>query len=78
MKLRDTLERMFWTVVSACLGALPAAPVLNVDLWRMEAGVAFTAASSFLLLVARSRLAVLPDPGSGLPGLATHSTVREG
>lgn len=78
MKIRDTLERLVWTVIAACLGALPASPVLGEELWKMEAAAAFTAASTFILLVARSRLSVLPEPGAGLPGLATESTVRDG
>lgn len=71
MNLRDTIERLFWTVLAAFLGALAAGPVLSLDLTAIEAaGVAALGAGiNFVLLIARTRLAALPDPGAGLPGL---------
>ena len=74
MNFRDTIERLFWTVVAAFLGALAAGPVLSVELDALEAAgvAALGAAVNFLLLVARARLAVLPEPGDGLPGLPTE------
>lgn len=70
MNLRDTIERLFWTLVAAFFGALASGAVFNVDVVMAAGMAAFTAAVNFVLLVARARLAVLPDPGKGLPGLA--------
>ena len=75
MNLRDTAERLFWTLVAAFLGALGVSDVLDIS--ALDAALAATAAAgvNFLLLVARARLAVLPEPGAGLPGLPTNDTV---
>jgi hypothetical protein len=71
MNLRDTAERLWWTLVAAFLGALGVSDVLDIS--ALDAALAATAAAgvNFLLLVARARLAVLPEPGEGLPGLPT-------
>lgn len=73
MNLRDTIERLFWTFVAAFVGALivGGTGLVGVDLDALEAA-AFAgggAVANFILLVARARLKVLPDPGDGLPGL---------
>lgn len=72
MKFRDTLERLFWTVFAAFLGALSVSGA--VDISAFEAGVIAAAGAgvNFLSLVARWRLSVLPEPGEGLPGLPTN------
>lgn len=69
MKLRDTIERLVWTVVAAFFGNLAAGAVFDVDVVMAAGMAAFTAFVNFVLIVARARLAVLPDPGNGLPGL---------
>lgn len=69
MSLRDTLERLVWTVVAASGGALLAGPIVGVSAWQGAALVGLTAAINFVTIVGRARLAVLPDPGAGLPGL---------
>lgn len=71
MNLRDTAERLFWTLVAAFLGALGVSDA--IDITALQAGVAAAAAAgvNFLLIVARARLAVLPNPGEGLPALPT-------
>jgi hypothetical protein len=66
MNFRDTLERMFWTVVSAAGSSLIAAAVLDVDAGKAAVVAGGTAAINFVTIVARARLAVLPDPGAGL------------
>lgn len=92
MRLRDTLERLFWTFVAGFLGSLVGAPALvnvieataDVDLdlgvWQTALVSAtfagLTAVTNFLLLFARYRLSVLPNPGDGLPGLPTPPTVE--
>lgn len=72
MNIRDTAERLFWTLVAAFLGALTVSDLL--DITALQAGItaAASAGANFLLLVARSRLSVLPDPGDGLPALPTE------
>lgn len=71
MNVRDTLERLFWTVLAAFLGALGVSDA--IDITAVQAGIvaATSAGVNFLLLVARWRLSVLPEPGAGLPGLPT-------
>jgi hypothetical protein len=75
MNFRDTAERLFWTVVAAFLGALAVGP--TVDISTLQAGYVAAAGAgvNFLLLVARARLSVLPEPGEGLPGLRTDEGV---
>lgn len=77
MNLRDTIERLFWTIVAAFLGSLMAGAVFDVDVVMAAGMAAFTAGVNFVLLVARARLAVLPDPGRGLPGLAVKPSPRK-
>lgn len=87
MKLRDTLERLFWTFVSAFLSTLLASPVLVALVEALSstpaaieisplgyavisAAVAgLTAVANAILIIARYRLSVLPNPGEGLPAL---------
>lgn len=69
MNLRDLAERLFWTVVAAALTNLGSVGLLDVAAWKAAALAAINGAVTFLLVVARQRLAVLPDPGAGLPGL---------
>lgn len=75
MNLRDTIERLFWTFVSAFVGALAVGGTglinLSVDGLEASALAGGAAVLNLVLLVARARLAVLPDPGAGLPGLPT-------
>lgn len=70
MNARDCAERLCWTVIAAFFGNLAAGAVFDVDATMAAGMAAFTAAVNFVLIVARARLAVLPDPGKGLPGLA--------
>lgn len=71
MNLRDTLERIVWTFIAAALGALGTNEVLSLDLdaWQAAALAGGAAVTNLILLIARDRLAVLPSPGDGLPGL---------
>lgn len=75
MNLRDMAERLFWTLLAAFLGALGVGDLLDIS--TLDAAITATAAAgvNFLLLVARARLAVLPEPGAGLPGLPVEETV---
>ena len=66
MNIQDTLERMFWTVVSASLSSVAAASLTDVEAWQAAAVAGGTAAINFITIVARKRLSVLPDPGAGL------------
>lgn len=73
MNFRDTIERLFWTLLAAFLGALAVGDVIDVSALDAAIAAASGAGVNFLLLVARARLAVLPEPGEGLPGLPTDS-----
>lgn len=72
MNLQDTLERLVWTVVAAGGGSLIAGPLLGVSSWQAAGVAALSAGVNFLTLLARTRLAALPDPGSGLPADDRH------
>lgn len=72
MNLRDTAERLVWTVIAAAGGGLIAGPVLGVTTWQAAGTAALTAAVNFVTIAARKRLTVLPDPGQGLPALPTN------
>jgi hypothetical protein len=72
MSVRDTLERLVWTMVAAFLGASAVGPVIDVSALEAGCTAAVIAAFNYLLLVARARLAVLPSPGEGLPGFPTE------
>lgn len=71
MKIRDTIERVFWSTVAAALGAVPSAALFDVETWKLAASAGVTGAVTAVLVYARYRLKVLPDPGDGLPGLPT-------
>lgn len=69
--IRDLLERLVWTFVAAFLGALTGAAVLSLDVTALQAAAmaGLGAVANAVLVIARWRLSVLPDPGEGLPGL---------
>jgi hypothetical protein len=85
VKLRDALERLLWTFVAGFLGALLGSPLLvnvieattDVDLDLSLVTMALVSATiaglvavaNAVLIIARWRLSVLPNPGEGLPGL---------
>jgi hypothetical protein len=85
MKLRDALERLLWTFVAAFLGALLGSPILvevieasanvSVDLSLLSTALVsavlagLVAVANAILIIARYRLSVLPNPGGGVPGL---------
>lgn len=88
MKLRDAFERLLWTFVAGFLGALLGSPILvamielaagvDVDLSIISTALisallaGLVAVANAILIIARWRLAVLPNPGDGAPGLPTH------
>lgn len=69
--IRDLLERILWTFVAAFLGALTGAAVLSLDVTALQAAAmaGLGAVANAVLVIARWRLSVLPNPGEGLPGL---------
>jgi hypothetical protein len=67
VKLAPTLERLFWTAVSAGGASLATGPLFGVSVWQSAGLAAASAAVNFVTLVARKRLSILPDPGEGLP-----------
>ena len=87
IRARDLAERLVWTFIAAFLSSLLGAPVVldviesvanvTIDISAGQAALisatfaGLTAVGNFLLLIARWRLAVLPNPGEGLPGLPT-------
>lgn len=71
MKIRDTIERLFWTVLAAGLGSLAAGPLVGISVWQSAGVTGLTAGVNFLSILARQHTDVLPAPGEGLPGLPT-------
>ncbi len=73
VRLADLAERLLWTFVAAFTSALvspPLAQAAGVELSLSALEAAFLAGTSavvsFLTVIARGRLSILPDPGSGL------------
>ena len=71
--IRDLAERLFWTFVAAFLGTLTGSAVLDLglDALQVAALAGLGAVANAVLVIARWRLSVLPNPGEGLPGLPT-------
>ena len=67
LRTRDLIERVVWTAIAAALTALIGAPILDVEEWRAAALAGGTSAITAILVIARWRLSILPDPGAGLP-----------
>lgn len=94
MKLRDALERLLWTFVAAFLGALLGSPILlavveaaadvAVDLSLVQTALVsatlagLIAVANAVLIIARWRLSILPNPGDGVPGLPVLPPPRLG
>lgn len=76
MNYRDLAERLFWSVLVAALTNFGSVDFLDIAAWKAAALAGINAGVTMLLLVARSRLAVLPDPGEGLPGLPVDDNVN--
>lgn len=73
-RFRDIAERTFWTAVAAAIGSIGGATILDVEAWKAAVIAAANAVITGVLVFARWRLAILPDPGDGLPGIHTdHS-----
>lgn len=77
--IRDTAERLFWTFVAAFLGQLVGAAVLDLGVSALQsAAVAgLGAVANAVLLVARWRLSVLPDPGRAVAQEAATEAYRQ-
>ena len=71
--IRDLAERLLWTFVAAFLGTLTGSAVLDLglDALQVAALAGLGAVANAVLVIARWRLSVLPNPGEGLPGLPT-------
>lgn len=84
IRLIDALERLVWTFVAAFLSSLVSVPILveiienssdvSIDLSALRTMLlgalvaGLTAVANSVIILARWRLSVLPDPGAGLPG----------
>ena len=69
MKLRDFLERLFWTVVVAGPASAASAALFDIEAWKAAAMTGLAAGIQCVIVFGRYRLSVLPNPGEGLPGL---------
>lgn len=77
IRARDLLERLFWTIVAAACTNLVGVGILDLDALQAAALAGINGAFTFLFVVARWRLSVLPDPGAGLPGQDRAATTLE-
>lgn len=92
--VRDTIERLFWTFVSAFLSSSLGAPVLLAVIDSLNTGApidlslfgtvlvaatigGLTAVANAVLLIARWRLSVLPDPGRAIVEATAVETYRQ-
>lgn len=73
VRMMDLAERLLWTFIAAFTSALvspPLAAAVGVELSLSALEAAFLAGTSavvsFLTVIARWRLSILPDPGAGL------------
>lgn len=71
IRFRDLLERVWWTVVAAGLSTLAGLALIDLDAIQAAAITALSGGINAILVIARWRLSVLPDPGAGLPGAPT-------
>lgn len=69
ISLRDLAERLVWTAVVAVLTNVAGAALLDVSAWQAAGLSGIAAAIQVVVLYGRQRLAALPNPGDGLPGL---------
>jgi len=78
-KISDTIERLFWTFVAAFVGQLVGAAVLDLGVSAIQsAAVAgLGAVANAVLLLARWRLSVLPDPGQAVRIEAATEAYRQ-
>jgi hypothetical protein len=79
-KVRDTIERLFWTFVAAFGGGLVAPaliPSIDVSAIQAAALAGVAAVVNAVTLIARDRLAVLPAPGQALTQEAATEAYRQ-
>jgi hypothetical protein len=65
MNWRDFAERQLWTFVASAGANLVGVTFMEVAPWKGAALAGIAAVVQSVTLVARTRLAVLPDPGKG-------------
>lgn len=61
MSLQDLGNRLLWTVVAAVGAAAPVAALLDVSAWKAAVFAGATSAINLVTLVARRKLAELPE-----------------
>lgn len=71
IRVRDLAERVVWTVVASGLSSLVGVAFIDLSAAKAAALTGLAGGLNALTIIARWRLAVLPDPGAGLPGIPT-------
>lgn len=66
VRTRDLLERVVWTGVASAATNLGGAVVFGVAVWKAAALTAIAPSVNAVLIIARWRLSVLPDPGAAV------------
>ena len=76
---RDAAERLLWTFVAAFVGQFVGGALLSLDTSTLQsAAVAgLGAVANAVLLLARWRLSVLPDPGQAIREATATETYRQ-
>jgi hypothetical protein len=68
VRIADCAERILWTAIAAGLANIGAATILGVDAWKAAVATGLAAGVNAVLVIARWRLSVLPDPGGAVAG----------
>jgi hypothetical protein len=68
MDWRDFAERQFWTFVATAGANLTGAAFMDLAPWKAAALVGIASVVQSVTTVARTRLAILPNPGEGFGG----------
>jgi hypothetical protein len=66
VRIRDLVERVVWTAVTSVLTNLLGALAFGVAAWKAALLAAIAPTLNAVLVIARWRLSVLPDPGAAV------------
>lgn len=77
VRLRDLIERVFWTGVVSVITNIVGALAFGVDAWKAALLSAMAPTLNAVLVIARWRLSVLPDPGAAVAEASYKSALAD-
>jgi hypothetical protein len=77
VRVRDLIERVFWTGVVSVITNIVGALAFGVDAWKAALLSAIAPTLNAVLVVARWRLSVLPDPGAAVAEASYNSALAD-